>query len=48
MQELAHKSGLFDRDLSLGRRLVEIRRRIVGGEIVRRRIHGQSYWVEPA
>ena len=36
---------LFDRDLSLSRRLVEIRRRIVAGEIVRRRTHGQPYWV---
>lgn len=39
---------LFDRDLSLARRLVEIRRRIVDGEIVRRRVHGQPYWVEAA
>lgn len=39
---------LFDRDLSLSRRLVEIRRRIVAGEIVRRQAHGQSYWVEAA
>ncbi len=39
---------LYDRDLSLARRLVEIRRRIVAGEIVRREIHGQPYWVEAA
>lgn len=39
---------LFDRDLSLARRLVEIRRRIVAGEIIRRRVHGQPYWVEAA
>lgn len=39
---------LFDRDLSLSRRLVDIRRRIVAGEIVRRWVHGQPYWVEAA
>jgi predicted nucleotidyltransferase len=39
---------LYDRDLSVARRLVEIRRRIVAGEIVRREIHGQPYWVEAA
>lgn len=37
---------LFDRDLSLSRRLGEIRRRIVAGEIERRHAHGQPYWVE--
>lgn len=37
---------LYDRDLSLSRRLVEIRRRIVAGEMVRRQAHGQPYWVE--
>lgn len=36
---------LFDRDFAVSRRLVEIRRRIVDGEIVRRRAHGQPYWV---
>ncbi len=39
---------LYDRDLSVARRLVEIRRRIVAGEIIRREIHGQPYWVEAA
>lgn len=39
---------LYDRDLSIARRLVEIRRRIVAGEIVRREMHGQPYWVEAA
>lgn len=39
---------LYDRDLKLARRLVEVRRRIVAGEIVRREIHGQPYWVEAA
>ncbi len=39
---------LFDRALHLSRRLVAIRRRIVDGEIVRRSVHGQPYWVEAA
>jgi predicted nucleotidyltransferase len=39
---------LYDRDLSVSRRLVEVRNRIVAGEIVRRRVHGQPYWVEAA
>lgn len=39
---------LFDRDLSLSRRLVEIRRRVVAGEIIRREAHGQPYWVDAA
>jgi hypothetical protein len=39
---------LFDPDLDLSRRLVEIRRRIVAGEIVRRSVHGQPYWVDAA
>jgi hypothetical protein len=39
---------LFDRGLSLSRRLVEIRSRILAGEIVRRRVHGQPYWVGAA
>jgi hypothetical protein len=38
---------LFDRDLSLSRRLVEIRRRIVAGEVMRREVHGQPYWIGP-
>lgn len=36
---------LFERDLLLSRRLAEIRRRIAGGELVRRTVHGQPYWV---
>jgi hypothetical protein len=36
---------LFDRDLSVSKRLAEIRRRIVAGELVRRHAHGQPYWV---
>jgi hypothetical protein len=39
---------LFDRDLTLSRRLVETRSRILAGEIVRRRVHGQPYWVGAA
>jgi hypothetical protein len=37
---------LFDPVLTVSRRLVEIRRRIVAGEVVRRYVHGQPYWVE--
>jgi hypothetical protein len=36
---------VYDPDLEVSRRLVEIRRRIVRGEIVRREVHGQPYWV---
>lgn len=36
---------LFDRGLQLSRRLAEVRRRIVHGGMVRRTVHGQSYWV---
>jgi hypothetical protein len=39
---------LFDRDLSVSRRLAAIRRRIVAGEVIRRQAHGQPYWVEAA
>lgn len=39
---------LFDRDLLLSRWLVEVRHRILAGEIVRRRVHGQPYWVGAA
>jgi hypothetical protein len=38
---------LFDMDLSLSRRLVEIRCRIVAGEVLRREVHGQPYWIGP-
>lgn len=37
---------LFEVASALSLRLVEIRRRIVGGDFVRRTAHGQSYWVE--
>ena len=36
---------LFDRNHECARRLVEIRRRIVDGEMMRRTTHGQPYWV---
>jgi len=36
---------LFDRDLALSRRLVEVRKRILDGAVERREIHGQPYWV---
>ncbi len=39
---------LFDRSLTVSRLLVECRHEIVAGRLVRRRIHGQSYWVESA
>jgi predicted nucleotidyltransferase len=39
---------LYDRSLEVSRRLVEIRDRIAAGELVRRRVHGQRYWVEAA
>ena len=37
---------LFERDLELSRRLVELRHRIVESGLVRRLAHGQPYWVE--
>ncbi len=39
---------LYDRGLEVSRRLVEVRDRIASGEMVRRRVHGQRYWVEAA
>ena len=39
---------LFERDLQLTRRLVEIRHRIAEGRIVRRYAHGQPYWTVAA
>lgn len=36
---------LRERGLELSRRLVDIRRRIAAGEMVRRVVHGQPYWV---
>jgi len=36
---------LFEQALLLSRRLVRVRRDIVSGRIVRRVVHGQSYWV---
>lgn len=37
---------LFDPDLVVSRRLVEIRGSIVDGDVVRREVHGQPYWAE--
>ncbi|MBI4538748.1 MAG: nucleotidyltransferase domain-containing protein [Gemmatimonadetes bacterium] len=39
---------LFERGFAVSRRLVQLRERIVAGRILRRRVHGQSYWVEAA
>ncbi len=39
---------LFERDYRLSRRLVPIREAIAEGRLVRRRVHGQTYWVEAA
>ncbi|NJD18667.1 MAG: nucleotidyltransferase domain-containing protein [Gemmatimonadetes bacterium] len=36
---------LFERGLALSRRLAAMRRRIAAGQLSRRRIHGQPYWV---
>lgn len=37
---------LFDRDLTVSRRLVELRNMIAEGGLVRREVHGQPYWME--
>lgn len=39
---------LFERDLALSTKLVEVRREIVAGRLVRRVVHGQPYWKEVA
>ena len=36
---------LYDRDLDVSRRLIEIRSRIAAGELVRRVAQGQPYWI---
>jgi hypothetical protein len=36
---------LFERGLAVSRRLADVRRRITAGELSRRRVHGQPYWV---
>jgi predicted nucleotidyltransferase len=36
---------LFDQNLALATRLAEVRRAIADGRLVRRRVHGQSYWI---
>ncbi len=39
---------LFERGLAVSRRLVEVRRDIVAGRIVRKTSHGQPYWAQVA
>jgi hypothetical protein len=39
---------LYERGMAISRRLVEVRRRIVAGELTRRETYGQPYWVEAA
>jgi len=39
---------LFERGVVVSRLLVDLRRKIVAGELVQRRIHGQTYWIEAA
>lgn len=39
---------LLDPSLLISRRLIEIRRRIADGEIARRMVHGQPYWIRVA
>ena len=39
---------LFEREFALSRHLVAVRLMIADGQIVRRVIHGQPYWVEAA
>ena len=36
---------LFERGFEVSRRLIEVRKRIAGGEVSRREAHGQPYWV---
>ena len=37
---------LFERGLMVSKRLAEIRQEIAAGRLIRRRVHGQHYWVE--
>ena len=39
---------LFERDFCLSLRLIQVRRDIAAGRIVRRVAHGQPYWSEPS
>ncbi len=39
---------LFERDLSISRRLTVVRRDIADGRLVRRTVHGQPYWAKVA
>jgi hypothetical protein len=36
---------LYDHDLLVSRRLIDIRSRIAGGELTRRMAQGQPYWI---
>lgn len=36
---------LYDQDLTVSRRLIEIRERIAAGELVRKMAQGQPYWI---
>jgi len=38
---------LFDPELTVSRRLVQIRTHVVEGAVERREVHGQPYWVRP-
>ena len=37
---------LYDRDLDVSRRLVQLRSRVASGQVVRHSAHGHPYWVE--
>jgi predicted nucleotidyltransferase len=39
---------LFERNLEISRRLVEVRRQIAAGRLVRHTVGGQGYWIEAA
>jgi len=39
---------LYDHDLLVSRRLIDIRSRIAGGELTRRMAQGQPYWIHEA
>ena len=39
---------LFERGLAVSRLLADLRGKIAAGRLVRRRVHGQSYWIEAA
>jgi predicted nucleotidyltransferase len=39
---------LFERGFEVSRRLIDVRRRIAGGEVLRRQANGEPYWVVEA